>query len=102
MQPLKIKTSFNRADKNEAGLKQYQDFADRFGLFIYPSQTNFVLIDFKRDADELFNALLKKGYIVRSGQALGFPTSLRITVGTKEQNEEILTTLADLLQGIRA
>ena len=88
--------------KNEAGLKQYQDFADCFGLYIYPSQTNFVLIDFKRDADELFNALLKKGYIVRSGKALGFPTSLRITVGTKEQNEEILSTLADLLQGIRA
>ncbi|MGE6676127.1 histidinol-phosphate transaminase [Bacillus pumilus] len=88
--------------KNEAGLKQYQEFADRFGLFIYPSQTNFVLIDFKRDADELFNALLKKGYIVRSGKALGFPTSLRITVGTMEQNAEILSTLADLMQGIRA
>ena len=61
-----------------------------------------MLIDFKRDADELFNALLNKGYIVRSGKALGFPTSLRITVGTKEQNEDILSTLADLLQGIRA
>ncbi|MFS0656535.1 histidinol-phosphate transaminase [Bacillus sp. 179-C3.3 HS] len=88
--------------KNEAGLLQYQTFADRLGLFIYPSQTNFVLIDFKRDADELFNALLKKGYIVRSGKALGFPTCLRITVGTAEQNEEILKTLADLLEGIHA
>ena len=56
-----------------------------------------MLIDFNRPADELFQALLEKGYIVRSGQALGFPTALRITVGTKEQNEEILTILAEIL-----
>ncbi|MGE6629538.1 histidinol-phosphate transaminase [Bacillus sp. NPDC077027] len=87
--------------KNEIGLSQYHEFAERFGLLIYPSQTNFVLIDFNRDADELFHALLKKGYIVRSGKALGFPTALRITVGTKEQNEEILNTLADMLQEAR-
>ncbi|AWQ13770.1 histidinol-phosphate transaminase [Bacillus velezensis] len=84
-------------EKNKAGLKQYYDFAETHGLTCYPSQTNFVLIDFNRPADELFQALLEKGYIVRSGQALGFPTALRITVGTKEQNEEILTILAAIL-----
>ncbi|PRS02907.1 histidinol-phosphate transaminase [Bacillus atrophaeus] len=83
--------------KNAAGLKQYYDFAETHGLGYYPSQTNFVLIDFNRPADELFQALLQKGYIVRSGNALGFPTSLRITIGTKEQNEEILTILAEML-----
>ncbi|WP_437131502.1 histidinol-phosphate transaminase [Bacillus atrophaeus] len=83
--------------KNATGLKQYYDFAKTHGLRYYPSQTNFVLIDFNRPADELFQALLQKGYIVRSGNALGFPTSLRITIGTKEQNEEILTILAEML-----
>lgn len=83
--------------KNTAGLKQYYDFAETHGLTCYPSQTNFVLIEFNRPADELFQALLEKGYIVRSGQALGFPAALRITVGTKEQNEEILTILAEIL-----
>jgi len=83
--------------KNNEGLKQYYDFCDEHGLTYYPSQTNFVLIDFKRDADELFLELLKKGYIVRSGNALGFPTFLRISVGTKEQNEGFLKTLAGML-----
>ncbi|AGA23569.1 histidinol-phosphate transaminase [Bacillus subtilis] len=84
-------------EQNNAGLQQYYDFAKTHGLKCYPSQTNFVLIDFKRLADELFQALLEKGYIVRSGNALGFPTSLRITIGTKEQNEEILAILAEIL-----
>lgn len=83
--------------KNNEGLKQYYDFCDEHGLNYYPSQTNFVLIDFKRDADELFSEPLKKGYIVRSGNALGFPTFLRISVGTKEQNEGFLKTLAGML-----
>lgn len=83
--------------KNNEGLKQYYDFCSEHGLKYYPSQTNFVLIDFKRDADDLFGELLKKGYIVRSGNALGFPAHLRISVGTKEQNEGCLKTLAGLL-----
>ena len=34
-----------------------------------------------------------KGYIIRSGKALGFPTFVRITIGTKEQNEGIIQQL---------
>ncbi|MEC3609012.1 histidinol-phosphate transaminase [Bacillus glycinifermentans] len=83
--------------KNREGLKQYYDFCNEHGLDYYSSQTNFVLIDLKRDADELFQALLEKGYITRSGNALGFPGHLRVSVGTKEQNEGFLKTLAGIL-----
>ena len=82
---------------NREGLKQYYDFCEQFGLEYFPSQTNFILIDFQRDADELFQQLLEKGFIVRSGKALGFPTSLRITVGTEEENEALIQTLKELL-----
>ena len=47
--------------------------------------------------DQGFQFLLEKGYIVRSGKALGFPTSLRITVGTTEQNEGVLKALGEFL-----
>ncbi|MDA1475311.1 histidinol-phosphate transaminase [Bacillus changyiensis] len=83
--------------KNREGLQQYYDFCSTHGLKYYPSQTNFVLIDFNRDADVLFEELLRQGYIVRSGKALGFPTSLRISVGSKEQNEGFLNTLIRML-----
>jgi histidinol-phosphate aminotransferase len=85
------------SEKNKQGLEQFYQFSKEHGLSYYPSEGNFILIDFNRDADEVFQALLEKGYIVRSGKALGFPTSIRITIGTKEQNEEILQILTELI-----
>lgn len=81
--------------ENRQGLAQYVSFCESENLFYYPSQTNFILIDFKVDADQLFQHLLERGYIVRSGKFLGFPTSLRITVGTKEQNEGMIADLKE-------
>jgi histidinol-phosphate aminotransferase len=83
--------------KTRDGLEQFYEFCKLNGLFYYPSQGNFILIDFKIDADQVFKYLLAKGYIVRSGKALGFPTSVRITVGTKEQNEGLFTAISEFL-----
>jgi histidinol-phosphate aminotransferase len=55
------------------------------------------LIDFKRPGNEVFDFLLKRGYIVRSGEALGFPTCARITIGSEEQNEELFSMLEEFL-----
>lgn len=85
-------------EKNRAGLKQFYDFCDKNGLSYFPSQANFVLIDFQRDSNLLFQHLLERGYIVRAGSALGFPTSLRITIGDEEQNREIIEHLENYLQ----
>lgn len=41
---------------------------------------------------------MERGFIVRSGKALGFPTAVRITVGSKEQNEGVLAEMNQLLQ----
>ena len=46
------------------------------------SVTNFVLVDFGRDADELAATLLRSGVSVQSGVPFGAPTSLRIGAGT--------------------
>jgi histidinol-phosphate aminotransferase len=84
-------------EKNRQGLTQFYDFCKQHELSYFPSQTNFVLIDINADADAGFQFLLERGYIVRSGKALGFPTSLRITVGSAEQNEGVLLALAEFL-----
>ncbi|TXC93280.1 histidinol-phosphate transaminase [Metabacillus litoralis] len=85
-------------EKNKKGLKQFYEFCENLNLDYYPSEGNFILIDFNRDSDEVFQALLEKGYIVRSGNALGFPTHLRITVGSEIQNNEIIEILKDFVQ----
>ena len=83
---------------NRQGLEQFYQYCEAKGLTYYPSQGNFILIDFKRDSDEVFQYLLQKGYIVRSGKALGFPTSVRITVGSAEQNEGLLKNISLFLR----
>jgi histidinol-phosphate aminotransferase len=84
-------------EKNRQGLIQFYNFCNKNQLEFYPSQTNFILIDFKIDGDEVFQYLLERGYIVRSGKPLGFPEAVRITVGSTEQNEGVLSVLQEFL-----
>lgn len=84
--------------KNREGIEQFYDFCEKYQLKYYPTQTNFILIEFNQSGDEIFQYLLKRGFIVRSGAALGFPNAVRITVGTKEENEEIIHHLTEMLK----
>jgi len=84
--------------KNREGLELFYAFCKEHGLDYYPSQTNFILIDFKVDGNEVFQYCLEHGYIVRSGVPLNFPTSVRITVGSKEQNEGLLQVMSQFLE----
>ncbi|MFC4324183.1 histidinol-phosphate transaminase [Litchfieldia salsa] len=88
--------------KNKAGLAQFYSFCKEYDLSYYQSQGNFILIDFKQEGNQVFQYLLERGVIVRSGNALGFPTSVRITVGTEEQNSDIIRLLAEMLQSQKA
>ncbi len=83
--------------ENRKGLQAYYSFCEAEGLSYYPSQGNFILIDFGVDGDEVFQYLMRKGYIVRSGKALGFPTAVRVTVGTEEQNEGLMKAMKEFL-----
>ena len=65
------------------------------GLHVAPSQANFVLVDVKRPARPVYDALLRKGVIVRPFASL--PTSLRVTVGTERENERFLGALKEVL-----
>jgi len=84
-------------EKNEIGKKQFNDFATDNRLHIYPTQGNFVLLEVKVDSDYVFEELMKKGYIIRSGNALGTPGYIRVTIGTQSQNEDFLHKLSDVL-----
>jgi len=55
-----------------------------------PSQANFILPRVGEQADALRAALLKAGILVRDGAAVGFPGHLRISIGTRENNDRLL------------
>ncbi|KAB7709232.1 histidinol-phosphate transaminase [Bacillus aerolatus] len=79
--------------ENKKGLEQFYQFCQNENIFYYPSEGNFILIDFKCNSDELTQYLMEKGYIVRSGNALGFPGAVRVTVGSQEQNEGVIQAM---------
>ena len=63
---------------------------------IYPSDANFILIKVD-DANNRYQQLIEKGIVLRNRttQAL-LKNCLRITVGTKEENEKLINTLNEL------
>ncbi|TKB26278.1 histidinol-phosphate transaminase [Desulfopila sp. IMCC35006] len=80
------------------GLAFLSKEVDRLGCRSYPSETNFFLIDVQGNADKLYQAMLYKGVIVRSMSAYGFTDFIRVTVGTEEENNRFLSSLADCLK----
>ncbi len=76
----------------------YGEFA-RLGLRYTRSEANFVWVDVGRDCREVFEALLRRGLIVRTGDIFGAPTHIRVTTGTKEQNERFAGALEEVLGG---
>ncbi len=62
-------------------------------LRVLPSQTNFVLIDFGRDAAPIEQALFERGVIVRPMGGYDLPECLRISVGGRAENERLLDAL---------
>lgn len=65
------------------------------GHRVYPSQTNFVLVDFEMPSRVLYDRLLDQGVIVRP--LPGLDTHLRITVGTAQENDRLLESLGQVL-----
>lgn len=66
-----------------------------------PSQTNFVLADVKYNAQQVFEAMLKKGVIIRAMTSFGLPNCIRITAGLEQENVRCIKALTEVLLEIR-
>jgi len=61
---------------------------------------NFLLVNFKRlkiSSEKVFNLLAKEGILVRKMKAYGIRNSLRITIGTANENKKIISKLGKIL-----
>lgn len=84
-------------EQNKQGLIYLCEQFDRLGLSYFPAYGNFVMVDVKRPSPEVFDALLRRGIISRSRWTY-YPNHIRITVGTREQNEKFISALEQVLQ----
>jgi histidinol-phosphate aminotransferase len=66
---------------------------DRIGFCYVPSQANFIFIDFEKDSEDVFQALLKEGIIIRPGKTWGYPTFGRVTIGRMADNRRFIRAL---------
>ncbi|MEO8159802.1 MAG: histidinol-phosphate transaminase [Arenimonas sp.] len=69
----------------------------RRGLRVAPSQTNFLLVDFSREAAPVEAALVANGIVLRPMIGYRLPNCLRITVGTREDNDRFLSALDEVI-----
>jgi histidinol-phosphate aminotransferase len=79
--------------ENHAGLAQLESGFRARGLEFVPSVANFMLVRVGEGA-RIFDALQRRGVIVRPLKPYGMPEWLRVTVGTAAQNDRFLTELA--------
>ncbi|WP_150271087.1 histidinol-phosphate transaminase [Paenibacillus tepidiphilus] len=82
---------------NRKGIVQLQGDLKRLGLHSFPANGNFIMLDVRKAATDVFDALLREGIIVRAGHRL-YPTYIRVTVGSAEQNRAFIAALEKVLE----
>jgi histidinol-phosphate aminotransferase len=85
-------------ENNRAGMAQLRAGFDALGVRHLPSAGNFVMIDCGRPAAAVYEAMLRQGVIVRPVGNYQLPNHLRITIGTRGQNERMLAALKRALR----
>ena len=82
---------------NWSGLDFFYKELNRLGLPYWESQGNFVLFDVGQDSSFIYEALLKKGVIMRPVKGYGLKTHLRLSVGLQPENERAIRSLSEVL-----
>jgi histidinol-phosphate aminotransferase len=78
---------------NDEGKAYLEAEFRRLELFSYPSAANFIALRVPVEAELAYTDLLRRGIIVRSGDKLGMPNFLRITIGLPEENRELIAAI---------
>lgn len=90
----------SRRHNNEQKKYLYQEF-DRLDLRYLPTQSNFILlVELGRDPQMLWEALVSRGVVVTKAAAFGAPGAIRVTIGAREENEQLVLALDQALREV--
>ncbi|MGH7847806.1 MAG: histidinol-phosphate transaminase [Candidatus Binatia bacterium] len=87
-------------DVNRQGMEFMQHELKRLGMDYVPSQANFLLVHVG-DGSKVFEALLRRGVIVRPMKEYDFPEYIRVTVGTAEENAKFIQEFEAISSAMR-
>jgi histidinol-phosphate aminotransferase len=79
-------------------LDYFQAEFTRLGLDPRPTEANFLMAGLGgRSADELYQALLRRGVITRSLTSFGLPACLRVNAGLPAESRTLISALEEVL-----
>jgi len=87
----------SKQNNHDQKLVLYKAFT-ALGLEYLPTQSNFICIETHRDAMAVFRAISDGGVTIRPLVSFGLNTSIRVSIGTPEQNQVFLKALEKALQ----
>lgn len=85
---------------NKSGMQFLTQKFSEMGLSWIPSAGNFVSVDLAQTAMPIYDALLRKGVIVRPVANYEMPNHLRISIGTENENQIFIQALKDVLPNV--
>jgi histidinol-phosphate aminotransferase len=95
---LDDKTFFSKTVKLvHSGLDYMYKSLKEKGIRCFPTQANFFLVDTKRNADEVFEKMLRLGVIIRSMTSYGYPEYIRVSAGLRKENIRFIKALEKVL-----
>ena len=84
-------------ENNKEGIAFLTKSLEEIGCKVYPTETNFILVEINGDANTLYEAMLYEGVIVRSMYSYSLPNCIRITSGTDQENSRCVTAMKKCL-----
>ncbi|WP_246096408.1 histidinol-phosphate transaminase [Paenibacillus sinopodophylli] len=68
----------------------------KLGYGYTESMSNFILVELGEHAEKIYEQLMARGIIVRYGKQWALPLHIRVSIGTSEENESLLTALSEI------
>jgi histidinol-phosphate aminotransferase len=81
---------------NTEGKKYLFPELEKLGVKCFPTEANFILCRFKRNAGDIIKKLEMRGIIIRSMAGIGQEYA-RVTIGTPEENSILVRHLTEIL-----
>ena len=84
---------------NRVGYKFLESNLSKLNIITIPSVTNFITTvwESQKKANYITDALLQKGIIVRNLSPFGWANCIRISIGTEEQNNRLISELESIV-----
>ena len=86
-------------ESNQKQMEKLVQSCEKLGLPYIDSEANFLTVEFGAKAADVYQALLRKGVIVRPIENYGMPDHLRITIGRAGEMDRLIATLPEVLAG---